>query len=114
MSDETKITKFPLTADSAKQIVRELAYEHSAKVVLGSHSRERMKERGISRRQIIDVLRNKYSTVTERPCQTPRGSWKFNILGVASGTRIEVVIDLKEADVDDKATKAFVVTVILR
>lgn len=114
MTNKTKIVQLPLTTDKAKQIIRELATYHSSKILLGTHSKERMNERGITRKQIFDVLKSKHNTITERPTETPKGSWKLNIQGVASGIRIEIVIDLRNADVAHANTSAFVITVILK
>ena len=43
------IDEFPLTSASAKKLINELASNHTARVYIGSHARERMEQRGVTR-----------------------------------------------------------------
>ncbi|EOX4945738.1 TPA: DUF4258 domain-containing protein [Vibrio parahaemolyticus] len=105
------IDEFPLTSASAKKLINELASNHTARVFIGSHARERMEERGVTRMQIFQVLSNKHSRITEAPHQTPRGDWKCNLQGMAAGEIVEVVVSLKRHEDDPSA---FVVTVMVK
>ncbi|GAD90628.1 MULTISPECIES: DUF4258 domain-containing protein [Vibrio] len=105
------IDEFPLTSASAKRLINELSSKHSARVFIGSHARERMEQRGVTRMQIFQVLANKHSRVTEAPHQTPRGDWKCNLQGMAAGEIVEVVVSLKRHEDDPSA---FVVTVMVK
>ncbi|MDA9558252.1 DUF4258 domain-containing protein [Vibrio sp.] len=105
------IDEFPLTSASAKRLINELANNHTSRVYIGAHARERMEQRGVTRMQIFQVLSNKHSRITEAPHQTPRGDWKCNLQGIAAGEIVEVVISLKRHESDPSA---FVVTVIVK
>ncbi len=111
MSEKLKVVEFPLKDRSAKKIIQDLATNHSRNIKLRKHCKERMKERGVSIRQVFQVLKCPHSQFTERPHQTPRGSWKFNLRGVSCGERIEIVIDLHNSETDPEA---YVVTVIIK
>ncbi|WP_375748466.1 DUF4258 domain-containing protein [Vibrio sp. HN007] len=105
------IYEFPLTSQSAKKLVNNLAINDTSKIFLGAHARERMEQRGVTRMQLFQVLSNKHSRVTEAPHQTPRGEWKCNLQGIASGEIIEVVVSLRKHDTNPSA---FVVTVMVK
>jgi hypothetical protein len=111
VSEKLKIVEFPLQDKSAKKIIQDLATNHSHSIRLRQYCKERMRERGVNIRQIFQVLKCPRSRFTERPCQTPRGSYKFNLQGFASGELIEVVIDLHNSETDPEA---YVVTVIIK
>ncbi len=105
------IQEFPLSSSSARTLIMDLANHHSHRIRFSRHVRERMQQRGVSNRQIFQVLRSKSSRFTEPPHPTASGSWKFNLLGRAAGDWIEVVIDLKRHDHDPSA---YLVTVMVK
>lgn len=111
MNDKLKIVEFPLKDKSVKKIIQDLAANHSSSIKLRKHCRDRMKQRGVSIRQIFQVLECTHSKFSERPCQTPRGSWKFSLKGVASGELLEIVVDLHNSETDPEA---YVITVIVK
>lgn len=104
------ISEFPLRPAAAKRLLQQLATSHTERILLNAHARQRMAERRISLRQILAVLSSRHSRFTELPHLTPAGDWKLNMLGVAAGERIEVVVVLKRV-VSDPA--ALVVTVMI-
>lgn len=55
MSDKrpTPIDEFPLSSVSAKRLINDLANNHTSRVLVGKHTRLRMEQRGVSRRQIF-------------------------------------------------------------
>ncbi|MGE4502570.1 MAG: DUF4258 domain-containing protein [Thiomicrospira sp.] len=105
------IVTFPLQDKVAKQIIRDLANNQTHKVRFGQHAKQRMTERNVTIRQVFDVLKSANSYFTERPHPTPGGSWKCNLLGIAAGERIEVVIVLKECETEPNA---YIVTVMVK
>ena len=105
------VREFPLSAIAARKIVKDLAENHTSRIRLSNHARERMKERGVISRQVLEVLRSKNSYCTEEPHPTPSGSWKFNLKGFAAGSNLEVVVDIKRHDEDPMA---YIVTVIVK
>jgi hypothetical protein len=102
---------FPLQDKVAKLIIRELATHQTHQVRLSLHAKQRMAERNVSIRQIFDVLKSTHSEFAERPHLTPAGCWKCNLIGIAAGERIEVVIDLKECET---TPNVFIVTVMVK
>ena len=105
------IKEFPLRPNSALNIVRDLAANHTQYVRFSQHAKERMLERGVTNKQVFDVLRSQHSYITENPCQTPKGSWKFNLMGFSSGEAIELVIDVRRPE---DRPGIYLVTVIVK
>lgn len=111
MSEKLKVVEFPLKDRSAKKIIQDLATNHSGSIRLRKHCKERMKKRGVNIKQIFQILKCPHSRFTERPHQTPRGSWKFNLLGSSCGELIEIIIDLHNSETNPEA---YIVTVIIK
>ncbi len=112
MNENSHLTvTFPLQDKVAKQIIRNLASNQTQKVRIGQHAKQRMTERNVTIRQVFDVLKSASSYFTERLHMTAAGSWKCNLLGIAAGERIEVVIDLKECETEPNA---YIVTVMVK
>ncbi|WP_422138204.1 DUF4258 domain-containing protein [Endozoicomonas sp. ALC020] len=105
------VEEFPLKPNSALNIVRDLADNHTQSVRFSQHAKDRMLERGVSNKQVFDVLGSHRSYITESPYQTPRGTWKFNLMGFSSGTAIELVIDIRRPE---DAPSIYIVTVIVK
>lgn len=103
------IAEFPLTEQSAKKIIRDLASNHTNRIKFRRHTKDRQGQRVITDRQILNVLKSRSCVITEGPYREPNGSWKFNLEGMASGDRIRVVVALYRHENDPSA---FIVTVI--
>ncbi|MCJ8269193.1 MAG: DUF4258 domain-containing protein [Psychrosphaera sp.] len=104
------VNELPLSQNTAKKIIKELALNHTNSVKLSSHARQRMKQRGVTNTQILKVLSSAHSVFTEAPHMTAGGDWKFNLQGVAAGEVVEVVVVLRRLETDPCA---FVVTVMV-
>ncbi len=111
LNKDSHVVDFPLQDKVAKAIVKNLATNQSAKIRISTHAKERMQQRGVTIRQIFHILKDDASRLTEKPHLTAGRSWKFNLLGVSAGERIEVVVDLKNCETDPDA---YIVTVILK
>ncbi|MCC8456389.1 DUF4258 domain-containing protein [Photorhabdus aegyptia] len=105
------IREFPLNSVSAKRIISELVGNHTGRIKYTHHVKQRMVERRVTTRQIINVLKSRHNHITEQPHQTASGDWKFNLQGIAAGELIEVVIVLKRCEYDPSC---FVITVIVK
>lgn len=105
------IQDFPLQPKKAREILITLATEYTHYIRYSKHAKERMVERGVTNKQVFDILRSRYSRITEGPAPTPTGTWKLNLLGFSSGESIELVIDLKRLE---DAPTAYLVTVIVK
>ena len=96
---------------SIRRVTARLAEEDSSRIRLSQHARRRMQERGVTIRQIFDVLRDRRSHVTEGPAATAAGSWKFNLQGFSSGEIIELVLDMRGQEPE---LSVLLVTVIVK
>ena len=99
----TPASEFPLRMSVAKKIINDLAKNHKHRIRIGKHTKDRMVERGVSIRDIFNVLSSPRSMLLEEPARQPNGDYICPLLGVSSGERITVVIALKEVDVDPRA-----------
>jgi hypothetical protein len=98
------INEFPLTENSARKIINDLAENYTNRIRWSRHVKKRMAERGVTARQIITLLKSKRSIFREGPYEVPNGDWKFNLKGMAAGTVIELTIALKNHHNDPKST----------
>jgi hypothetical protein len=81
-------------------VVHELlkeAGEGKRRLLLSPHAQERMKERKIGRRQVLETL--KHGTISEPLHKDVRGDWRCNVSWHHAGMRITVgaVLKLQEA-----------------
>jgi len=79
-----------LSRSDAIKLVRELAAD-SANVGLTHHCRERMQERDITLRQILNCLQK--GTVTEGPAIDKYGNWKMDIYRAGDDLTCAVAIE---------------------
>lgn len=79
----------PLPADLALILIRSLAGD-AARVGWSHHAVEKMRERDISIRQALTVLRT--GTLATRPFRDEFGEWRYKLVGTAAGRRVEVVV----------------------
>lgn len=101
MTKVSPVIEFPLTELTALKLVRDIAANHSDKVKLSRHTRkERMPERGISLKQLLDALSSRSNWITEGPYQEPGGDWRCTVQGVASGDTLGVVVRFKKLESD--------------
>ncbi|WP_305843183.1 DUF4258 domain-containing protein [Photobacterium leiognathi] len=106
MSNDQKpdpILEFPLRMGTAKKAIHDLAINHEHRIRIGAHTRQRMKERDISIRDIFNVLRSQHSIMREEPARQPSGDYICALDGVSAGEKITVVIALKNFDHDPRA-----------
>jgi hypothetical protein len=90
------INEFPLTEDSARKIMNDLANNHTHRIKWSHHVKMRMAERDITTAQILILLKSKRSVFREGPYEDlQNGSWKFNLKGLAAGKVIELTVALK-------------------
>ncbi|AYH45785.1 DUF4258 domain-containing protein [Azoarcus sp. DN11] len=89
----TPIESFPPSEHQARQWMQEAA-EGRRRLLFSLHAEERMQQRKIGRRQIIQVLRT--GTVSEPLHQDVRGDWRCNVSGRSAGMRLTVGVVLKQ------------------
>ncbi|MDW6002839.1 DUF4258 domain-containing protein [Vibrio mangrovi] len=102
MTDNPKpapVSEFPLRMGTAKKTINDLAKNHKHRIRIGRHTKDRMAERGVSIRDIFNVLSSSRSTMQEEPARQANGDYICSLLGVSAGERITVVIALREIDV---------------
>lgn len=81
-----------LTEIEAKRKLREIAKD-TRKIKLSTHVRDRMKERGISLKQIICCF--EHGDITEGPYTDTRGDCKLNISVRTAGEFITTTVVIK-------------------
>lgn len=87
-----------LTEIEAKHKLREIAKD-TRKIKLTTHVRERMKERGISLKQIICCF--EHGDITEGPYQTTRGDCQMNVSVRTAGEYVTTVVVIKVRESGD-------------
>jgi hypothetical protein len=108
-SEPLKIVEFPLTARSAKLILRDLAENHTNRIKLSKHARDRLSQRDITMQQVLCILKSCSNRFHVQPFQTEKGDWEMNIEGIASGDSIRIPLVLRRHE-DDPSL--LVITVI--
>lgn len=98
-----KVLELPLSEKAARNIMRDLAENHTYKIRWSRHVKQRMLERGVLSGQIYALLKNRHSVFREGPYRTSSGDWKFNLKGSAAGDLIELVVVLKNHERDPSA-----------
>jgi len=93
--EQLSISEFPLTENSARKIMNDLANNHTHRIRWSGHIKERMSERGVTMRQILTLLKSRHSVFREGPYPEANGDWKFNLQGLAAGQLIELTVALK-------------------
>lgn len=89
------VNEFPLSEETARKIINDLAEKYTHRIRWSNHVKERMRERGVTTGQIITLLKSKHSVFREGPYLEANGDWKFNLKGLAAGKVIELAVALK-------------------
>lgn len=89
------VKEFPLSAETARKIMSDLAENHTHRIRWSKHVKQRMHERGITTGQVMTLLKSRYSVFREGPYLEITGDWKFNLKGLAAGKVIELTVALK-------------------
>lgn len=106
MSTDNVITLLRLSNEDAKRYVKETA-RISSRVFFTSHAKERMSERDITRKQVLEcLLRFRF---IEEPHRTPNGNWKMTVEAQSMDDWITVALCL---DNDSKGNYVLIITVI--
>lgn len=105
------VISFGFDRCSIRRVVARLAEEDSSRIRLSQHARKRMQERGVTIRQVLDVLKSKHSYVTEGPAKEAAGNWKFNLMGFSAGEAIELVLVMRGLEPE---LSVLLVTVIVK
>jgi hypothetical protein len=96
------VLPFPLNKNHARLLLREI---RSGRVFFVKHASQRMRDRGISRPDVLDCLEK--GRITEGPAQMPGGAWRMTVYWFRAGCGVSVVVELNE---DDEGWFAVVVT----
>lgn len=98
------VVEFPLQPRTALQLINLLANDYSSRVKIGLHTKQRMRERGITTRDIFNVLKSGRTVMLEGPNEEAKqGDYSCKLRGVSSGESITVVLRLKSVDVEPSA-----------
>lgn len=88
MNKKTNVLDFDLSPVNAKRLLTEIVKE-SSKVFFSDHAEKRMKQRKITRMQVIRRLQ--HGRFSEGPYLDIKGNWKFNIDTFSAGEHLTVV-----------------------
>ena len=99
MTDKKRSITFPTTkAVDVVTEVRRIARDNSEDMVLLDHALERMVQRNISSRQIINVLKNGEQVGTVTWCSKKELGWRCRLRRVTAGMEVTVIAKLVERD----------------
>ena len=76
-------------------LTRDIAKNDDGKILFSPHALARMKQRGITDIEIMNVLESPLSYIPREPEQQLNGDWRISISGVAAGRDLEVVLAVK-------------------
>ncbi|MBB1485560.1 DUF4258 domain-containing protein [Oceanospirillum sediminis] len=108
-TEPSVISEFPLSIQSAKNLIRDLSENHSTRIKFSKHARERLLERDITLTQVFSVLSSRSSRFFEQPWLTPSGDWAMSLEGIAAGDSIRIPLVLKRLESDPSV---LIITVI--
>ncbi|GMR17672.1 MAG: hypothetical protein BMS9Abin33_0065 [Gammaproteobacteria bacterium] len=100
------IVEMELSASKAKKFLLEIT-ENSSRVFFTRHAEKRMKQRKITRPQIIRCLQS--GAITEGPARGISGNWEMRMEVLSVGDPVTVVAAL---DNDEQGNFVIVITVI--
>lgn len=98
------VIKLDLSPQSAKKILQEVA-KTSSRVLFTRHAERRMKQRNITRLQVIKSLQR--GLIIEGPVRDVKGNWNLTIQAITSGDEINVVAAI---DSDSEGNYIIVIT----
>ena len=96
-SNIKKLVRFPEAIDEARafEIIREIAGADVGGVFLTSHAKKRMKERNVSRTQVVNVLYSSSTRMNNGPYLASSGDWKCELQGFAAGTEFGLAVAIQ-------------------
>ncbi len=94
MKDQNVIKILKLSNNEAETLIKGISQD-SSKVVLTTHVRERMCERGVTLKQILQCLSR--FRIVEEPHRTPKGNWKLTIEAQSMDDWLKIVLCLDNA-----------------
>lgn len=104
MSKKTTVVEFDLSPTNAKRMLIETARD-SGRIFFVDHAEKRMKQRNITRTQVIRCLT--HGVITEGPYRNIKGSWQLRIETLSAGDPLTVIAVL---DRDNKGNCVIVIT----
>jgi len=78
--------------------IEKLARERSINVILLDHAVDRQEQRGVTSRQILNVLKNGEQIGTVTWCTKEENGWRCKISRVTAGAKVTVVAKLVERE----------------
>ncbi|MET0049173.1 MAG: DUF4258 domain-containing protein [Sedimenticola sp.] len=85
------VVALDLSAARAQQVIKEIADDHSERVVYTAHAKKQMRKRHITRVQVLRCLR--HGQITEGPARSAKGNWQFTIESYSAGIPVAVALD---------------------
>ncbi len=107
MTKKGALIPLQLNDAAALRIIRAVAKE-SERVFFSEHAVQRMKQRHITRVQVLECLRR--GTISEPTHQDVHGNWKCNVSWAHAGDQITVAVGIKK---DEKTGEFLIVITVL-
>lgn len=93
-----KATKTIPTRDDLTSHLRVLAQDDDNMGWIGDHFPDRLRQRGLTMRQVIEVI--KHGECVSGPTLDEYGDWRIKLKRVVAGRRVQVVVAVKEHHFD--------------
>ena len=94
MADDVEPFPKGLTRPDAEALIHELAKESRNLAMEAPHFRERMRERGITMRQVLETLPE--GRVDSEPTKDQYGDWRCVVKKRCAGRRVRVVVAIHD------------------
>lgn len=85
------------TASEMETLVHELSADTKNILFDSPHFQQRLRQRGLSIRQVLEVLRK--GCVVSGPTQDQYGDWRVKLKRLVAGRRVQVVVAIKTDEV---------------
>ena len=104
---ETKVVKLPLSIQQAAQILQQVA-DDTRRLIITYHADERMRERGITRTDVIRVLST--GRIVEGPGQSAKGNWEMRVEGISAGSYVTLGVAIDYTVLEEQDCVAIIIT----
>lgn len=106
MTEDNVLHLHTLTKEKARELLSDIASNHSERVIMLNHTRERMAQRGISDKQVFRCLKN--GQFKDEPFWSfEHKNWQMTLETVSAGDSIGLAVSLGN---DKRGNKIIVIT----
>ena len=77
------------------RLIRDVSQNDDGRLIFSRHALERMRQRGITDTEVMNLLESPVSRIPHEPEEDLRGDWRISIRGAAAGRDLEVAVAVK-------------------